>query len=334
MPVDIRKQQILCLIGAGNNGGDGLVAARYLHERGTAVSVYLCSERPEDDENLKLVREKDITCIETVEDKNLEKFDNLLASATCIIDALLGTGKMRPLKGVYKEVLRKTNEAKQQRKTYIVAVDLPSGMDADTGNVDDACPYADMTVTLAFPKIGLFNFPGAARVGNLKIVDIGIPESISRQIPESARISEPDDFHLLFSTEGQDIHKGSRGHLLVLAGSTGKTGAAILTALGALRAGAGLVTLGVPKTLNSIVEGKLTEAMTVPLPETPEGSLSLKAKKEIDMLIKGKTALAIGPGLSTHPETAALVRISSKRVGCPWLLTPMDSMPCLKTPRS
>jgi NAD(P)H-hydrate epimerase len=167
---------------------------------------------------------------------------------------------------------------------------------------------ASLTLTFGFPKIGQVVFPGAGLVGRLVCIDIGIPAAVAERIPGRYRLTEWRDFQTLFASEKPDIHKGSRGHLLVLAGSTGKTGAATLTALGALRAGAGLVTLGIPKSLNFVLESKLTEAMTYPLPETPGSSLSLGAEKEIFRLMEGKTAVAIGPGLSTHPETSALVR--------------------------
>jgi NAD(P)H-hydrate epimerase len=158
---DIEKQQILCLIGAGNNGGDGLVAARYLREYGANVTVYLCSPRPAEDTNLQLVKDSDISCIEASSDKNLKKLDEILATTACIIDGLLGTGRMRPLEGVFQKTLEKVNAAKAARHLALIAIDLPSGMDADTGAIDPACPTADVTVTLAFPKPGLFNFPGA-----------------------------------------------------------------------------------------------------------------------------------------------------------------------------
>jgi NAD(P)H-hydrate epimerase len=174
---------------------------------------------------------------------------------------------------------------------------------------------ADLTITFGFPKIGQLVFPGAGLVGRLVQIDIGIPDSVAGQIPGRYRLIESRDFHELLASEKPDIHKGNRGHLLVLAGSTGKTGAATLTSLGALRAGAGLVTLGIPKSLNSILETKLTEAMTFPLPETAESSLSLEAEKEIFRLMQGKTALAIGPGLSTHAETSLLVK--KIVAGCP-----------------
>jgi len=321
---DIRKLKILCLIGAGNNGGDGLVAARYLQERGAAVSVYLCSERPEDDENLKLVREKNITCIATAEDEKLEKFDSLLAEASCVIDALLGTGKMRPLQGVYKEVLLKINEAKQRSKTYIVAVDLPSGMDADTGAVDDACPYADMTVTLAFPKIGLFTFPGAARVGTLRIVDIGIPESLADEIPielmthDWARTSLPE--------RPLDANKGTFGKVLVVAGSVNYVGAAYLAGSGAMRVGAGLVTLATAASLQPIIASKLTEATYLPLPEAEPGVISAGAVDIITEQSRQYDVLLLGCGLGQNPATAEFVSKLLSRKDLPPLVVDADAL--------
>ena len=147
-------KRILCLVGAGNNGGDGLVAARYLKEWGADVSVYLCSKRPEDDENLKLVAGNNIPCIEAGEDADFKQLDYLLASTTCVIDALLGTGKMRPLEGTFKQALEKVNTEKEKRGIAVIAVDLPSGMDADSGAVDPACPYADITEHSGFPSRG------------------------------------------------------------------------------------------------------------------------------------------------------------------------------------
>ena len=204
---NIKIQHIICLVGAGNNGGDALVAARYLAKWGAAVTVYLCAERPVGDINLKYIeeqhfggteiknaanigsplesinlkftKERSIACINVKTDKNLYKLSSLLSSTNCVIDGLLGTGKMRPLEGVFQKVLEKVNAAKAARKIKIVAVDLPSGMDADTGAIDPACPAADLTVTLAFPKPGLFKFPGAEFVGRLKVADIGIPASLA-----------------------------------------------------------------------------------------------------------------------------------------------------------
>jgi len=205
---------------------------------------------------------------------------------------------------MYEEIIEAINRSHKP----VMAVDIPSGLNADTGQVMGVAVRADLTVTFGFPKAGQLVYPGAELVGRLVRIDIGIPKEVADRIPITHRLIEPEDFFDLLVGEPQDIHKGNRGHLLILAGSTGKTGAASLTALGALRAGAGLVTLGTPGSLNGILEEKLTEAMTVPLPDTSEGSLSLQAEEKIIGLMEGKTALAIGPGLSTNSETTALVR--------------------------
>lgn len=315
-----KDAHVVILCGGGNNGGDGYVMARYIKEAGVAVTVIVLSELKKISGdariNLDVIQRMDIEILEIPDAKKWVKGRRMMRVCDAIIDGILGTGLNSPVRGFYRKVIEEVNSLDKP----VMSVDIPSGLNADTGQIMGVAVKADLTVTFGFPKIGQLVFPGAEVVGRLARIDIGIPDSIARQIPESAMMSEPDEFHLLFSAEGQDIHKGSRGHLLVLAGSTGKTGAATLTALGALRAGAGLVTLGVPKTLNSILEGKLTEVMTVPLPETPEGSLSLRAEKEINKLMEGKTALALGPGLSTHPETTALVRNIVKTCRVPMVI--------------
>ena len=201
-----------------------------------------------------------------------------------------------------------------------MAIDIPSGLNSDTGRIMGVAVKALLTVTFGFPKPGQFIFPGAELTGKLVRIDIGIPDVVSEKVKTQCRISDAGDFTNLIYEGKKDIHKGSRGHLLILAGSLGKTGAATLTALGALRGGAGLVTLGIPKSLNNIMEAKLTEAMTVPLPETGNGCLSIKAKEEIYHLLEGKTALAIGPGLSTNPETSRLVRDIIGECGLPMVV--------------
>ena len=315
-----KDAHVVILCGGGNNGGDGYVMARYLKKAGVAVTVIVFSELKKISGdariNLDVIQRMDTEILEIPDAKKWIKGRRIMGACDVIIDGILGTGLNSPVKGFYRKVIEEVNSLDKP----VMSIDIPSGLNADTGQIMGVAIKADLTVTFGFPKIGQLIFPGAELVGRLARIDIGIPESIVGQIPESAIMSEPDDFHLLFSAERQDIHKGSRGHLLVLAGSTGKTGAATLTALGGLRAGAGLVTLGVPKTLNSILESKLTEVMTVPLPENSEGSLSLRAEKEINMLMEGKTALALGPGLSTHPENTALVRNIVKTCRVPMVI--------------
>ncbi|NIR92187.1 MAG: NAD(P)H-hydrate epimerase, partial [Gammaproteobacteria bacterium] len=178
----VDEQHILILIGPGNNGGDGLVAARHLHDWGAKVSVCFCSQRPSDDKNLKLVQKRDITCVDATQDESLDRLDELLVSTNVVIDALFGTGKRRPLHGTFREAIERVRKAKEGNPGLrIIALDLPSGLDADRGTVDPACINADNTITLGFPKPSLFNSSGAERAGRISVVDIGIPEHLTEQ---------------------------------------------------------------------------------------------------------------------------------------------------------
>jgi len=320
----MNKQHILCLVGVGNNGGDGLVAARYLHEWGAGVIVYLCGRRDADDANLKLAREHGIACIEVVNDKKLKEFDNALSTATCVIDALLGIGKMRPLEGIFKQVLEKVSDAKNTRGLTVVAVDLPSGMDADSGAIDPSCTCADTTVTMAFPKLGLFGFPGAERVGKLKTADIGIPDSLADSINtelltgEWARDALP--------TRPLDANKGTFGRVLVVAGSINFTGSAYLACSGAMRAGAGLVTLATPGSLQPILASKLTEATFLPLPDSQPGVISAEAVDIIKQECGRYDVLLIGCGLGQNPATAEFVTALLAEKTLPPLVLDADAL--------
>lgn len=302
------KARVAVLCGRGNNGGDGYVMARYLRLAGLEIAVLVLSElgRISGDAltNLEIIRRMGLEILEVPGPDEWRRESKRARDCDYIIDAILGTGLKSPVEGFYRQVIEEVNSLQKA----VMAVDIPSGLDADSGRIMGAAIRADLTVTFGFPKLGQLVFPGAGLVGRLARIDIGIPEAIAERVPARYHMIEPEDFIHRFSGERPDIHKGSRGHLLILAGSTGKTGAAALTATGALRAGAGLVTVGVPRSLNPILENKLTEAMTVPLAETGDGSLSLRAAEEIARLMEGKSALVIGPGLSTNCETVSLVR--------------------------
>ncbi|MBN1103469.1 MAG: NAD(P)H-hydrate dehydratase [Deltaproteobacteria bacterium] len=300
--------RVLLVCGRGNNGGDGYVMARYLSVAGMDVTVMVLSEldriRGDALLNLAIIRKMGLEVLEAPGPQKWAAYRDRRRSCDFVVDGILGTGLSSEVRGFYAEVIEEINGLKRP----VMAIDMPSGLNADTGQVMGVAVRADLTVTFGFPKIGQLVFPGAGLVGRLVRIDIGIPEGVSSRIPATYDIVEPEDFRELLCGDRPDVHKGDRGHLLVLAGSTGKTGAAALTALGALRAGAGLVTLGIPWSLNPILENKLTEAMTFPLAETSEGSLSLKAEEGVKRVLEGKTALALGPGLSTHEETRTLVR--------------------------
>jgi len=213
----IDRQRILILVGSGNNGGDGLVAARYLHDWGVKVSLYFLSQRPVEDPNLELVRERGITCVEAAQDKNLDRLDDLLSLATAVIDALFGTGKSRPVDDIFVPALNKVSQAKERRPGLrIIALDLPSGLNADNGAVDPACLYADNTITIGFPKLGLFNLPGAERAGKITVVDIGISPYLAEQV--TTELITDDWARSVSPKRPLGANKGSFGRVLVVAG--------------------------------------------------------------------------------------------------------------------
>jgi ADP-dependent NAD(P)H-hydrate dehydratase / NAD(P)H-hydrate epimerase len=315
-----RNSRILFLCGRGNNGGDGYVMARYLHQRGFGVSALVLSELGKITgdalTNLRIIQRMGLDVKEVAGPEQWFPCRGLLENADFIVDGILGTGLNAAVKDFYRQVIDDVNASSKP----VMAVDIPSGLHADSGVVMGTAVRADVTATFGFPKLGQLLFPGAGLVGRLVRIDIGIPRAAADRIPERYRLIEAQDIREALPAEEQDVHKGTRGHLLVIAGSAGKTGAAVLAALAALRAGAGLVTLGVPRSLNPILECKLTEPMTHPLPETEAGTLSLEAEEEILQLLRGKSALVIGPGLSTHEKTVFLVRRLVSRCPVPMVI--------------
>jgi len=303
----VDTQHILILIGPGNNGGDGLVAARHLHNWGAEVSLYLFSQRPPEDQNLKLVREHSITCVEVAQDKNLDRLDDLLSSATAIIDALFGTGKSRPLGDAFAQALDRVSKAKERQPgLHIIALDLPSGLNADSGAVDPACLYADNTITLGFPKPGLFNPPGAERAGKITVADIGIPPYLAEQI--TTGLITDDWARSVIPKRPLGANKGTFGRVLVVAGSINYIGAAYLACSGAIRVGAGLVTLATTVSLQPILASKLTEVTYLPLPESSPGIISPQAARLIHQELSHYDVLLLGCGLGQSQSAIRLIK--------------------------
>ena len=299
--------EVAVLAGRGNNGGDGFVVARYLAQAGLPVAVLLLGQKDQVKGdarvNLNILAHQGLEVMEVLDESQLNPVLHRLAKADLIVDALLGTGLDKPVQGLLAVLIDKVNHLRPP----VLAVDIPSGLSADTGEVLGAAIQAEVTVTYGWPKVGQVVPPGRDYVGRLWQVDLGIPPDLAREAP--LELAEARELRHLVPSRPFASHKGTFGHLLVLAGSEGKTGAAALTSLGALRAGAGLVTLGVAESLNDILEVKLTEAMTLPLPQA-EGAraLGLKALEPILTFAAGCSALALGPGVGTHPETQELVR--------------------------
>jgi len=316
----IDQQHILILIGPGNNGGDGLVAARYLHDWGAKVSLYLFSQRPLDDPNFRLVQERGITCIEATRDENLSRLDELLLSINAVIDALFGTGKSRPLRGIFQQALDRVNRAKKRRPGLrIVALDLPSGLDADNGTIDSPCLYVDNTVTLGFPKPGVFNPSGAERAGEITVADIGIPSHLVESVAEELITSEWAKSVL--PERPLQANKGSFGRVLVVAGSINYIGAAYLACSGAIRVGAGLVTLATATSLQPILAAKLTEATYLPLPESRPGIISPEATNLIHRELDHYNVLLMGCGLGQSQSVVRFIRST--------LFSPKSPLPSL-----
>jgi len=306
---DISRQRILVMIGPGNNGGDGLVAARHLHDWGADVSVCLFSDRATGDQNLEQVRKLGMTIID-VNNEGVGRFDELLPSAGIVIDALFGTGKVRSIRSIFLQALDSVARAKKkQLGLRIVALDLPSGLDADTGAVDPACLYADDTITLGFPKPGLFISPGAERVGRLSVVDIGIPEYLVEQVTKETRELISSEWAAsVLPKRPLEANKGSFGKVLVVAGSANYIGAAYLACSGAIRVGAGLVTLATATSLQPILASKLTEVTYLPLAESRPGFISSEAARSIQQEFNNYNVLLLGCGLGQSQSAIKLIK--------------------------
>ncbi|MBD3170810.1 MAG: NAD(P)H-hydrate dehydratase [candidate division Zixibacteria bacterium] len=303
---DFVDLSVLIICGKGNNGGDGFVVARYLEEEGVAVQCYLLG-KPEElkgdaaaNYNRAIGVGIKVTSIEDIADFFVQ------SDVDVIVDSIFGTGFHGGIRGIAAEVVERMNGL----GIPVLAVDCPSGLNSTTGEVSKPCIYADYTVTLARPKVGLYIFPGREYAGEVSIVDIGIPSEAVEQEDIDLYLSTPDFLQENLPERMPQGYKGTFGYLYVLAGSVGLTGSACLTAESALRAGCGMVRMGVPASLNPIFEIKLTEVMTSPLPEVDKrGCLALRGLGEIRKDIKDwANAVAIGPGIGTNHETRELIR--------------------------
>ncbi len=294
--------------GRGNNGGDGFVIARCLARHGIVPTVYLLTEssRLSGDAaaNFALLSPMGIAVREIPGPSAFEQYKTEMAHQSLWVDAILGTGLNSEVRGYYQAVIDFINHL----KTPVLAVDIASGLHTDTGRPCGACIRADVTVTFAFPKLGHVLLPGPDYTGALHVIDIGIPDHMASATDPRQHLIMADAVRGLMKPRPEDIHKGQTGHLLVLAGAPGKSGAAVMSASAALRTGAGLVTLGVPERIFSTVEEKTVEIMTHPLPCTASGYLDDRGGNEITGLLSDKKCLAIGPGIGTAPETRELVR--------------------------
>ncbi|MCG0276449.1 MAG: NAD(P)H-hydrate dehydratase [Thermosediminibacteraceae bacterium] len=300
--------KIAVFCGKGNNGGDGFAAARHLANMGFEVQVFLaasCREITGDAAiNLKVIRKMGIPVYELQDEGDLKKVKEIYDNFHAAVDALFGTGLKGNVTGFHRKLIELINEG----KCPVIAVDIPSGICGMTGKVLGAAVCADVTVTMGLPKIGLMLYPGASYAGKIIVADIGLPYKVLEEVEAEGLLLNHKFIASYFKPASPDAHKGDFGRVFIIAGSKGMTGAAALCGMGAARCGAGLVTLGIPEGLNEILEVKVTEVMTLPLPQTPEGTLSLKALEPALEFAEKCDAVAIGPGLSCHEETVEFVK--------------------------
>ncbi|MCE5244920.1 MAG: NAD(P)H-hydrate dehydratase [Syntrophobacteraceae bacterium] len=317
---DLLSRPIAILAGSGNNAGDGFVLARIFHGKGARVRV-VCLRDPSRLKgdaltNFLILEKLNIPVHVWDESKEFDAQLPWVEESGAVIDALLGTGLNTEVQGLYRQVI----EAVNGLSVPVLAVDVPSGLDASTGKPLGTAIRATATATFGYLKAGQLIEPGMQFVGRLSVVDIGIPPTIPSLCDIRRWWLDEEFVSGWIGPRAAGIHKGTAGHVAVLSGSRGKTGAATLISLGAARVGAGLVTLFIPESLNPILEVKLTEAMTYPIAETDEQTPDVAALPAIMEFLEGKQALAIGPGISLHPGTRGLVKALIERAPCPMVL--------------
>jgi len=319
--IGAQGKRVLMLVGPGNNGGDGLVAAHYLWEMGARVTCYLWKRNVDDDPNFRRAKDDRLPMLWAEDDDSFEALRGLLTGADAVVDALLGVGVDRSIGGTLKELLdvvrltvSRQGAPAQLAETVpaepaapvplIVAVDCPSGLNCDTGALDPAAVPADLTVTFAYPKLGLLLFPGAEAVGHIVVADIGIPPELADDV--ALEMATPEQIQAWLPARPRSAHKGTFGSALIVAGSVNYVGAASLSGTGATRVGTGLVTVALPMPIQPAVAAKLTEATYLLLPHDM-GVVSTGAVPVLRKSLADYDALLLGPGLTQEKETVSFI---------------------------
>lgn len=296
-------QKVLVIAGRGNNGGDGLVIARILHTWGYRVKVLILAKQDELSQDCKKQYEIatnfgiEIEFSQTLSEKDLH--------SSIVVDAIFGTGLNKTVDETLLKVFSQINNSKRP----VFAVDMPSGVSADSGEVLGGAIRATFTITFGLPKVGHFLYPGASYTGKLFIENIGFDIKLLQLKELKVNLIEKEKISNEMPLRERYSHKGDYGHVLIVAGSKGKTGAALLTAKSCVKSGSGLVTLGVPESLMCIIQSRITEEMTLPLKDTGRGTLSAEAIDEI-FSFQGKrkiNTIAIGPGIDVSKDTEIIV---------------------------
>ncbi|MFQ5479659.1 MAG: NAD(P)H-hydrate dehydratase [Thermodesulfobacteriota bacterium] len=315
---EVRRVAIIC--GKGNNGGDGFVCARHLQNAGVEVTVFSLTRpgnfKGDSGVNVRCWQKMGgaVNCLKSSAD--LTKQISSMRHAHVVVDAVLGTGLTSAVEGFYGEVLEFINTV----KGTVISIDVPSGMNATTGEVDGAAVRAGITVTMALPKLGFYLAPGSGLTGRVEVADIGMPASMLTDKALKHNLITAESVSSILMPRRAETHKCTYGHVALLGGSPGKTGAPYMAAMGAMRCGAGLLTIGLPAGLNNIMECKTTEVMTWALPEDNKGTIGEEAYGEIKELLQGKAALVAGPGLGVSTGLKALLKSLIGEVSLPVVL--------------
>jgi len=315
---DLLERRIAVLCGRGNNGGDGFVVARTLVQRGADVSVFLIGRvtdvRGDARTNLEILGRLGVTVVEIADSQAWELHFSEVRDGTLIVDAIFGTGLNAPVTGLIETVIADVNGS----GIPVVAIDLPSGLSADSCEPLGDSIEAGLTVTLAAPKLPLVLPPAETRAGDIVIADIGIPSDVLDSVDgPRVELLTRAAMRDLVSPRSSDTHKGDYGHVTVVAGSRGRTGAAHLAAMGALRSGAGLVTVATPAACLPIVAAMAPEYMTEPLAEADDGLDAEAVERVLDI---ARDVVAIGPGLGQAPATRRFVKALVDRATMPLVI--------------
>jgi len=316
---NIATRGVLIVAGKGNNGGDGFVVARLLKKKRIPCEVALLARADE----LSLDAGHNLRAFIKLKGKvteigagNFHLLSQRLSKNRLIVDAILGTGMKNEVRGLFAEAITLMNAS----GLPIVAVDIPSGLDSDTGTLLGVAIQAEMTVALGYAKLGEVIYPGLDYVGDVVVADIGIDPRAEAQVAPPSEVLERREISWLVPRRASDSHKGSYGHLLIVAGSRGKTGAAVLACRAAMRGGAGLVTLAAPRSLNSIFASSLVEVMTEPLRENSREEIEPLSDDEWRMLLERKNALLFGPGIGVNGSTQNTLRWLLRNLDLPWVI--------------
>lgn len=307
----IKKQyketkRITILCGAGNNGGDGFALARQIaiwscHQVQLVLLASPSKLSVDSAVYYTICRNMGINIVEDVE---MECLDKLIESSDIIVDALFGTGLTKPVQGKYAEVIQKINESSKR----VISIDIPSGIEANTGKILGTAVRADVTISFALPKLGLYLYPGSYHAGEIIVTDIGIPKEIIEECPSNSFTMDKEQAKAYLPKRNMRSNKGTYGKVLIIGGQKGMSGAVALSAGSCMQSGAGTVTVAVPGSINDILQVKLTEAMTIPLPDS-KGHLGAEAQIMLEKIIDKYDVIAIGPGMGRSKESAGIIKL-------------------------